>query len=52
MFGNKWRGRRCKEGSLYNYFKIHPLVKEEKSFTGYSVFSSSGYGAQWFEKFW
>ena len=21
---------------MYNYFKIHPLVKEEKSFTGFS----------------
>ena len=31
---------------LYNYFKIHALVKEEKSFEGFSIFSSGGHLVQ------
>ena len=32
---------------LYNYFKIHALAKEEKSFEGFSIFSSGGHLVQW-----
>ena len=32
---------------MYNYFKIHPLVKAEKSFKGFSIFSSGGHFVQW-----
>ena len=32
---------------LYNYFKIDALVKEAKSFKGFSVFSSGGHLVQW-----
>ena len=28
---------------MCNYFKIHSLVKEEKSFRGFSIFSSGGH---------
>ena len=28
---------------LYNYFKIHLLVQEKKSFKGFSIFSSGGH---------
>ena len=31
---------------MYNYFKIHALAKE-KSFEGFSVFSSGGHLVQW-----
>ena len=31
---------------LYNYFKINALVKEEKSFKGFSIFSSGGHLVQ------
>ena len=31
---------------LYNYFKIHALVKKEKSFKGFSIFSSGGHLVQ------
>ena len=30
---------------MYNYFKIDALVKEEKSFKGFSIFSSGGHAA-------
>ena len=32
---------------LYNNFKIHLLVKAEKSFRGFTIFSSSGHFVQW-----
>ena len=32
---------------LYNYFKIHFLVQEKKSFKGFSTFSSGGHLVQW-----
>ena len=28
---------------MCNYFKIYPLVKEKKSFKGFSIFSSDGH---------
>ena len=31
---------------LYNYFKIHLLVQEKKSFKGFSIFSSDGHLVQ------
>ena len=31
---------------LYNYFKIHLLVLEKKSFKGFSIFSSGGHLVQ------
>ena len=31
---------------MYNYFKIDALVKEEKLFKGFSIFSSGGYLVQ------
>ena len=31
---------------MYNYFKIHALAKE-KSFEGFSIFSSGGHLVQW-----
>ena len=35
---------RVTEGTfLYNYFKIYALIKEEKSFKGFSIFSSDGH---------
>ena len=34
--------RVTQEAFLYNYFKIHPLVLEKKSFQGFSIFSSGG----------
>ena len=40
---------------MYNYFKIHALAKEEKSFEGFSIFSSGAIlfnGAERFEQFW
>ena len=35
------------ETFLYNYFKIHLLVQEKKSFKGFSIFSSGGHLVQW-----
>ena len=32
---------------MYYYFKIDVLVKEEKSFKGFSIFSSGGHLVQW-----
>ena len=32
---------------LFNYFKIHLLVQEKKSFKGFSIFSSGGHLVQW-----
>ena len=32
---------------LYNYFKIFALAKEEKSFEGFSIFSSNSPLVQW-----
>ena len=34
------------ETFLYNYFKIHLLVLEKKSFKGFSIFSSGGHLVQ------
>ena len=31
---------------MCNYFKIHPLVKENKWFKGVSIFSSGGHSVQ------
>ena len=31
---------------MYIYFKIHPLVKEKKSFKAFSIFSSGGHLVQ------
>ena len=31
---------------MQNYFKIHPLVKENTSFKGFSIFSSGGHLVQ------
>ena len=39
-----WRVTR--EIFLYNYFKIHLLVQEKKSFKGFSIFSSGGHLVQ------
>ena len=38
--------RVTQEAFLYNYFKIHLLVKEKKSFKGFSIFSSGGHLVQ------
>ena len=38
--------RVTQEASLYNYFKIQHLVLEEKSFKGFSIFSSGGHLVQ------
>ena len=35
------------EAFLYNYFKIHLLVQEKKSFKGFSIFSSGSHLVQW-----
>ena len=35
------------ETFLYNYFKIHLLVQEKKSFKGFCIFSSGGHFVQW-----
>ena len=32
---------------MYNNFKIHALAKAEKSFEGFSIFSSGGHLVQW-----
>ena len=39
--------RVTQEAILYNYFKIHLLVQEKKSFKGFSIFSSGGHLVQW-----
>ena len=39
--------RVTQEAFLYNYFKIHCLVQEKKSFKGFSIFSSSSHLVQW-----
>ena len=45
FFEQFWK--RVTQGTfLYNYFKIHPLV-QEKSFKGFSIFSSDGHFVQW-----
>ena len=41
-----WK-RITQEAFLYNYFKINALVKEAKSFKGFSIFSSGGHLVQW-----
>ena len=39
--------KRVTQGTfLYIYFKIDALVKEEKTFKGFSIFSSGGYFVQ------
>ena len=39
--------KRVTQGTfLYYYFKIHLLVQEKKSFTGFSIFSSGGHLVQ------
>ena len=38
--------RVTQETFLYNYFKIHLLVLEKKSFKGFSIFSSGGHLVQ------
>ena len=38
--------RVTQEAFLYNYFKIHLLV-QEKSFKGFSIFSSGSHLVQW-----
>ena len=40
-FEQFWK-RVTQETFLYNYFKIHLMV-QEKSFTGFSIFSSGGH---------
>ena len=39
--------RVTQEAFLYNYFKIHLVVLEKKSFKGFSIFSSGGHLVQW-----
>ena len=39
--------RVTQETFLYNYFKIHCLVQEKKSFKGFSIFSTGGHLVQW-----
>ena len=39
--------RVTQEAFLYNYFQIHLLVQEKKSFKGFSIFSSGGHLVQW-----
>ena len=43
---------RFDRGSLYNHLKIRPLVKEEKLFKGFSMFSFGGYFVQWSGTVW
>ena len=53
-FEQYWQ-RVTQETFPYNYFKIHLLVQEKKSFKGFSIFSSGGHlvnGAERFEQFW
>ena len=44
-FAQFWQ-RVSQEAFLYNYFKIHLLVQEKKSFKGFSIFSSGGHLVQ------
>ena len=45
FFEQFWK--RVTQGTfLYNYFKIHLLVQEKKSFKGISIFSSGGHFVQ------
>ena len=45
VFDQFWK--RVTQGTfLYNYFKIHLLVLEKKSFKGFSIFSSGGHFVQ------
>ena len=44
-FGQFW-WRVTQETFLYNYYKIHHLVQEKKSFKGVSIFSSGGHLVQ------
>ena len=39
--------RVTQETFLYNYFKIHFLIQEKKSFKGFSIFSYGGHLVQW-----
>ena len=44
-----------KEHSCIIFFKIHELVKEEKSFEGFLFLALAAIlfnGAEWFEQFW
>ena len=45
FFEQFWK-RVTQETFLYNYFKIHLLVQEKKSFKGFSIFSSGGHFVQ------
>ena len=45
LFEQFWY-RVTQEAFLYNYFKIHLLVLEKKSFKGFSNFSSGGHLVQ------
>ena len=45
FFEQFWK--RVTQGTfVYNYFKIHPLVQEKKSFKGFSFFSSGSHFVQ------
>ena len=44
---NFGRGSPKEHWAECNYFKIHPLVQEKKSFKGFSIFSSGGHLIQW-----
>ena len=39
--------RVTQETFLYNYFKIHFLIQEKKSFKDFSIFSYGGHLVQW-----
>ena len=45
LFEQFWL-RVTQEALLYNYFKIHLLVLEKKSFKGFSIFSPGGHLVQ------
>ena len=45
FFEQFWK-RVTQETFLYNYFKIHLLVQEKKSFKGFSIFSSGSHFVQ------
>ena len=45
-FFERFLKRVTQETFLYNYFKIHLLVQEKKSFKGFSIFSSGGHLVQ------
>ena len=44
-FEKFWQ-RATQETFLYNYFKIHYLIQEKKSFKGFSIFSCGGHLVQ------